>query len=439
MLGVGGCSIFLFGLGLASLASGGLQLASYIMAAREVGLATLGDAQQQSAAIVLINPPVLVWFTLAACVLSLSFGLLFAMLDLVGMIVLRSRMWRHITNINNGLRPGDKGNMWDSYGNGSSARGDWWPVQSGKACMYGMGPGSESIAWWQKWMFLEELVYGVQRNMAFIRLGITTFLALVWSSTIIQLVIIGMVGKCHAGEAGDLPTEDTKRVCALLRQGMAGSIVTCACWLLFAMLLTFLNTSPHSSIPRLPLDHQFDSIPMNALNQGQGPAIPAALSSGSKHGPSLATIPTTSASGAPHQPMQMQPLANQPSSTASQYRKPGKGQFRSSWSRLDEESLFAESQRNSQGAQDRGNLMLQSQMIHQLYHLQSQQFQAQARLSEEHAGQKTARTGARKSTDASASTVPDQMETAETARDNRDENLQSTVAKISSSKRNTIG
>ncbi|KAI7827301.1 hypothetical protein BX661DRAFT_183007, partial [Kickxella alabastrina] len=410
MLGVGGCSILLFALGLASLASGGLQLASYIMATREVELATLGDAQQQSAAIALINPPVLVWFTLAACVLSLSFGLFFAMLDLVGMIVLRSRMWRHITNINNGLdglRPRDKGSMWDSYGNGSSGRGDWWPVQSGKACTYGMGSGSDSIVWWQKCMFLEEFVYSVQRNMAFIRLGITTFLALVWSSTIIQLVIIGM------------------RVCTLLRQGMAGSIVTCACWLLFAVLLTFLNTSPHSSIPRLPLDHQFDSIPMNALNQGQGPAIPAALSSGSKHRPSLATIPTTSASGAPHQPIQMQPLANQPSSTASQYRKPGKGQFRSSWSRLDE------------GAQDRGNLMLQSQMIHQLYHLQSQQFQAQVRLSEEHVGQKTARTGARKSTDASASTVPDQMETAEMAHDNRDGNLQSTVAKISS-KRNTM-
>ncbi|KAJ1891015.1 hypothetical protein LPJ66_007162 [Kickxella alabastrina] len=403
------------------------------MATREVGLATLGDAQQQSAAIVLINPPVLVWFTLAACVLSLSFGLLFAMLDLVGMIVLRSRMWQHITNINNGLgglRPGDnKGNMWDSYENSGSGRGDWWSVQSGKACTYGMGPGSESIAWWQKWMFLEELVYGVQRNMAFIRLGITTFLALVWSSTIIQLVVIGVGGKCHGGEAGDLPTEDTKRVCALLRQGMAGSIVTCACWLLFAMMLTFLNTSPHSSTPRLPLDHQFDSIPMDALNQGQGPAIPAALSSGSKHGPSLATISTTSASGAPHQPMQMQPLANQPSSTASQYRKPGKGQFRSSWSRLDKD----------QGAQDRGNLMLQSQMIHQLYHLQSQQLQAQARLSEERAGQGSGRTGARKSTDASVSTVPDQMEAAEMARDNRDGNLQSTVAKTSSSKRNTIG
>ncbi|KAJ2708197.1 hypothetical protein FB645_000043 [Coemansia sp. IMI 203386] len=408
MLGAGGFSTFLFLMGLITLASSGLQLVSYSKAAQDVGLKALSTNRQHISTSSL-SPAAIIWFTICAASVSIVVGLVFTVLDLVGMIVLRSRMWQHIARINSGMDGMGDGKMymWDTYANNSSGGGsgyrgadiggEWWSSHmGGKGHGFDMDTRRSLVRWWQQWVFLEELVFSIQRNIATIRLAISIFLALVWSSSLIQLIVIAVAGKCHI-EGNDVrpSNSDTENVCVLLRHGMVGSVISWACWGLISIVLIFVNTRSQRLRSRLNLPHSFAGAPLPGLDFGIGPIISSGPAQGGKNfsmprslnqmhsacfqqqqqqqgwHPSISLpIPTTT-------PMQMsmsmpaQAQTRAPSQIAGHHRKPGKSHFRTSWSQLDDESIMTDSRSEGHSILDN-----KSHMLFQLYHLQNQQFQS---------------------------------------------------------------
>ncbi|KAJ1819895.1 hypothetical protein LPJ56_003553 [Coemansia sp. RSA 2599] len=428
-------------MGLITLASNGLQLISYIKATQDSGLkATSTDKEYVLASS--LSPTTLVWFTICAAGISIAASLVFTVLDLVGMIVLRSRMWQHIAKMSGGLDGMSDAKLypWDTYtnncasassgngvgsgigngngggvGRGAEGCGEWWglPV-GGKGYDYSMDTRRSLVRWWQQWVFLEELVFSIQRNIATIRLAISVFLALTWSSSLIQLIVIAVAGKCHIGGSDVQLSNGTEKVCVLLRQGMVGSVISWACWALVSIVLIFVNTRSQCLRTRINMSHSLVGAPLPGLDFGIGPAIPAGPYQGGKHFSMPRMLghmqPSYSQQQQPYQqnqqswhpsislpipnttPMQMsmsmsmpvQAQTRAPSNVTGYHRKPAKGQLRSSWSQFDDESIMTDSRSDGQSILDS-----KSHMLFQLYHLQNQQFQSlhqfqpPSRISEE--------------------------------------------------------
>ncbi|KAJ2776407.1 hypothetical protein GGI15_004857 [Coemansia interrupta] len=410
-----------------------MQIVSYIRATQNSGLQPLNS---RHLSISIIQPEALVWFAIVASGLSLLIGLTFAILDLVGMIVLRSRMWQHISRFSSGLDGmGEaKTPMWDMYGSSSnnSRTGEWWPPH-----MMGKGYEHGTVRWWQRWVVVEELVLWIQRNIALIRLTLTTGIALLWSSAIIQIVAIAVAGRCHVGAKDSSIEDSTEDVCVLLRHGMVGSIVSWACWNLVAVLLVFCNTRPQRIRSRMGPTHALAGFPLPMLDYGAGPNIAA----GEKHSSGMlaaghlmpmAATPThlqgqqpsgqPTAHLQPHFPIPVPASASLPplhahakaSSNligAHRLNSSRSGGQRSSWSHYDAESIMTESRSDEQ------NSILDSKnhLMFQLYHLQNQQFQSLhqfqqpvgSRLSGEHATRQSGQQTVYRSAFSSVSSVSD--------------------------------
>ncbi|KAJ1721280.1 hypothetical protein LPJ53_004176 [Coemansia erecta] len=415
-----------------------MQIVSYIRATQNSGLQPLNSHHLSTS---VIHPEALVWFAIVASGLSLLVGLSFAILDLVGMIVLRSRMWQHISKFNSGLdgMGETKTPMWDMYGpsSNSSRTGEWWPPH-----MMGKGYEHGTVRWWQRWVLVEELVFWVQRNIALIRLTLTTVIALLWSSAIIQIVAIAVAGRCHVGAKDSSAEDSTEDVCVLLRHGMVGSIVSWACWNLVAVLLVFCTTRPQRMRSRMGPTHALAGFPLPMLDYGTGPNIAAGLcAAGEKHGSGMLAaghlmpmggIPAhlqgqqpsnqSTAHLQPHMPIPVPASVSLPplhahtkaSSNligAHRLNSNRSAGLRSSWSHYDAESIMTE------GRSDEQSSILDSKnhLMFQLYHLQNQQFQSLhqfqqpvgSRLSGEQAMRQTGQQAMYRSAFSSVSSVSD--------------------------------
>ncbi|KAJ2852402.1 hypothetical protein IWW36_000289 [Coemansia brasiliensis] len=286
------------------------------------------------------------------------------------------------------------------------------------------------VSWWQRWAFLEELVFAIQQNIGFIRLGVSMVVAAAWTSVVMQLAIVCLTGKCRLVVKGSQLVENPENIlqlCGLLRKGLVATMAVWTCWMLLTMLLIFINTQSESSRPQM-LNYDHMGIPMNILDYGPQPVMrhPTAISSGNNikqptpSATNAAPVPTSAAAAVnnqqpscsstyPHycynpgshmasQPKQQQYQRHGSSAIGPTKRMPIK-HMRSSWSQLDEDSIVSESMRSDsqsilQSQQSKAQLFLQSQnMLQQFYQMQSQQFQGihsfmPPAFSEEHKRQK---------------------------------------------------
>ncbi|KAJ1825093.1 hypothetical protein GGH91_000019 [Coemansia sp. RSA 2671] len=389
-ISIGGYSTLLFGVGLVALVASCLQIVVYAKAARELELlvshGSLAWVYGSS-----ISPLTVVRLAIVVSSLTLVITSVFTGLDLAGMIVLRSRMWRHFSARHT------KRFM-------ASACGPvWWPPLAPGS---GQWPADEkeyeeeadmTISWWQQWVFLEDLVFAIQRNLAFIRMAAAMLLALLWAPTVVQLVVVSMAGRCHTVAKSTVADEEALEACDLMRKGTIGAIAAWACWTVLAALLVSFNTSPCGSRPLSSLP--FMRVPMPDVACGPvGCRTSVSLPLGQKQ----QQRPQMGKGGMP--PTQAQPhLFQQPQFggyQAYQHRQQGGGlgqkkhpgsSYRSSWSYMDKGSATDSCKGDTQsiGQGGKPGILHPQNMVHQLYHLQNQQFQSlhqiqqASRISEE--------------------------------------------------------
>ncbi|KAJ2384065.1 hypothetical protein H4S02_004997 [Coemansia sp. RSA 2611] len=427
-MNIGNCSTLLFGVGLVALVASCLQLTVFARMVRDFDPIE-SYQEQRLTPLVSITPASVARLTIAVSAISLLASAVFLFLDLAGMIVLRSRMWRQIADAH--------GLGWRSPIGKASGAGCTGGPMGGKPCRY-KNVSQHPISWWQRWVLLEELVFAVQRNIALIRLAVSVVLAAMWSSVVVQLAVVSLTGKCRLVVRGSHLVQDptkTLQLCDLLRKGMIATVGVWACWTLLAILLVFLNTRAGSSQPQL-LNYDIAGIPLNIIDYGPAAMRPATgISSGnnskqpglSTHPPSCASVPIYYYSPTPYLPPQPQqkPYVRHGSATARRMPKP----TRSSWSQMDEDSIISEPMRSdSQSmlpAQSKAHVFLQSQnMLSQFYHMQNQQLQGMhayappSRISEEQVRQKLPQSkpagrrmppGFHKGGYASATTIPEPL------------------------------
>ncbi|KAJ2813414.1 hypothetical protein H4S07_000709 [Coemansia furcata] len=351
---IGGYSTLLFGVGLVALIACSLQIVVYARAAQE--LQQLGTSQRWVTGST-ISPLAVVQLALVASSVTLVVTSLFAGLDLVGMIVLRSRMWRHFS-ARNARR--------------MAASGLWWAPAEEWADDEGDGP------WWQRWVVLEELVFAVRRNVGLIRLAAAMLLAMLWAPTVVQLVVVSMAGRCHAGGADG----DAAEACDLMRKGTIGAIATWACWTVLAALLVLLNTG--GARPQLPLPFM-QPPPETCDPAGYRTSVSLPLGHKPQHKGSMPTQGPQYGYQAYHRRPGPKKL-------------PAASSYRSSWSYADKGSVTDSGKGDSQSiaqAGGRPGVMYPPQSMAQLYHLQNQQFQSlhqiqASRMSEERRHQQMA-------------------------------------------------
>ncbi|KAJ2879458.1 hypothetical protein IWW38_006114, partial [Coemansia aciculifera] len=290
-----------------------------------------------------------------------------------------------------------------------------WPA-GGKEYEYDLGASDMTIAWWQQWVFLEELVFAIQRNLALIRLAAAMLLAMLWAPTVVQLVVVSMAGRCHtvAKNATMADDDEVLEACDLMRKGTIGAIATWACWTALAALLVSFNTNPCctplqlASLPfvRAPPMSDVGCDPTGCrtsislpLGQKQGFAAKGGMMPPMQHGFGQMAHPHH------HQQQQQQfggyqayqhskppPQQQQhgPISGGVGQKKPPSSSYRSSWSYMDKRSIMTDSCKGDNQSNKTTNPHLHSQnMVHQFYHLQNQQFQSlhqiqqASRMSEE--------------------------------------------------------
>ncbi|KAJ1997269.1 hypothetical protein H4R26_005892, partial [Coemansia thaxteri] len=292
----------------------------------------------------------------------------------------------------------------------SKAASCQWPAE-GKAYEYEIPEPSMSIAWWQQWVFLEDLVFSFQRNLALIRLSASMLLAVLWAPIVVQLAVVSLTSRCHSAPG------EVAQACDLMRKGTIGAVATWASWTLLATLLVVFNTNPRCSRPQLSA-LPFMRVPMPST--GCGPvdchaslSLPLGHKQQQQQRYSL-SLPTKGSAVAPqsgpnqtaqhHSQHQNQPSGYSAFQHKPQHpglvpggagqRKPQSQSYRSSWSYMDKSSIMSElGKGDSQGmgqSGGKGNALLHSQnMVHQFYHLQNQQFQSlhqiqqASRISEE--------------------------------------------------------
>ncbi|KAJ2882770.1 hypothetical protein H4R27_003221 [Coemansia aciculifera] len=413
---IGGYSTLLFGVGLVALVASCLQIVVYTKAAHELRqLASIQGSTVSWVYGVSISPVVVVHMAIVVSSMTLVVTAVFTGLDLAGMIVLRSRMWRHFSTCNTKRYMASAcGQAWWPPLASNSAVGQW-PADD-KAYEYEMTAADMDIAWWQRWVFLEELVFAVQRNLAFIRLAAAMLLAMLWAPTVVQLVIVSMAGRCHT-VASAVADEEAIEACDLMRKGTIGAIATWACWTVLAALLVSFNTNPCNSRPqlsslpfvRVPMPNvgcdpsgcrTSISLPLGQKQQqqqqrymGKGSMLPAqqALGQAAQHHQFQQQQPQQLGG---YQAYQHKPHGPAPGGLGQ--KKLPSSSYRSSWSYMDKGSIMSDSCKgdnqsiNQQQPPSKPSILLHPQnMVHQFYHLQNQQFQSlhqiqqASRMSEE--------------------------------------------------------
>ncbi|KAJ1762811.1 hypothetical protein IW139_004766 [Coemansia sp. RSA 353] len=426
-MNIGGCSTLLFSIGLVTLVACCLQLILFAKVLREYNPSDSNAEHVIPRA--MVTPTTVARMTIAVGSISLLATAVFAFLDLAGMIVLRSRMWRQIADMH--------GLGWRSpmakAANLDSARG----LQPGKPCRYKM-MSRHPVSWWQRWAFVEELVFSVQRNIAIIRLAISAAMAVAWSVVVVQMAVASLTGSCRLVVKGsrlvDSPAR-TLQLCDLLRKGIIATMVVWAGWTLLAVLLIFLNTRSNSSRPQL-INYDMSGIPLNIIDYGP-PVMRQPPGTASGHS-KQATGPA-SGSGplhyyynpGPYMPPQKQAQFQRHGSVLGQQKRMANKPVRSSWSQLDEDSILSDPMRtDSQSvlqSQSKAHLFMPSQtMLQQFYHMQNQQLQGvhpympPTRISEEQAARQHSTASAKparkrvhsvlhKSEASSVSTIPEPL------------------------------
>ncbi|KAJ2345813.1 hypothetical protein GGF43_005128, partial [Coemansia sp. RSA 2618] len=373
---------------------------------------------QQLTTLTPITPDAVARLTIAIGSISLVGASVFAFLDLAGMIVLRSRMWRQIADVH--------GLGWRSPAAKAACLDSAPGLAASKQCRYKMA-ARHPVSWWQRWVFIEDLVFAVQRNVAFIRLTVSVVLAVAWSAVVVQLAVASLTGRCRLVVRGSHLVDDptrTLQLCDLMRKGVITTAVVWASWTLLALLLVFLNTRSSSSRPQM-LNYDISGIPMNIIDYGPpGTRQPTGGAPGNNKQAAMAGQPSSAphhyyysnnnpATYVPPQPQQQhhyqqkQPHVPRHGSGAGQKRVANR-HMRSSWSQLDEDSIVSDAGRSDSQSmlpsQSKAQLFLQSQnMLHQFYHMQNQQLQGMhaymppTRISEERQKQAPAVAGAKPS------------------------------------------
>ncbi|KAJ2729961.1 hypothetical protein IW152_005435 [Coemansia sp. BCRC 34962] len=268
----------------------------------------------------------------------------------------------------------------------------WWPPLAPGSGQWPTddkeyeGASDMTIAWWQRWVFLEDLVFAIQRNLAFIRMAAAMLLALLWAPTVVQLVVVSMAGRCHTVAKSTVADEGALEACDLMRKGTIGAIAAWACWTVLAALLVSFNTSPCGSRP--PSLLPFMRVPMPDVACGPvGCRTSVSLPLGQKQQqqrPQMGKggVPPTHG-GQPH--LFQQPQFGGYQAYQHKQQSGGLGQkklpsssYRSSWSYMEKSSVADSCKGDAQSigqAGKPGTLHAQN-MVHQLYHLQNQQFQS---------------------------------------------------------------
>ncbi|KAJ1800149.1 hypothetical protein LPJ59_001307 [Coemansia sp. RSA 2399] len=385
-------------------------------------------------------------YSFAMSVTTLAATAVFGVLDLGGMVVLRSSKWRMSFFLRGG--EGKGGGIYDRSGGWHAASsldlpsklmgGDWLYHADGNV----YGTGSRPLASWRRWAFLEELIFGFRRNMGFIRLSIALLLALLWSPAIVQVAIVGYAGQCHMAVSGDGPSAvaggggggarvAALDVCDLLRKALITSVFIWAAWSLMALLLLFVNTtstgvvraSKHLMPYHIPIGgggggggggHRPLSVgglvPGTAGGAGNDASVNASISGGYPGTGALFSSKRNSNTGNmvyaggqmpynqglfhPYQQIH-HPYASAAPSTMGP-KDFSTAQYRASWSHTDggESVISSDVSRletqNIFHSQNNKHMLLQSQpstVHHQLYHLHPfhslNQFQPPSRISEE--------------------------------------------------------
>ncbi|KAJ1854434.1 hypothetical protein GGH12_004253 [Coemansia sp. RSA 1822] len=426
-MNIGGCSTLLFSIGLVTLVACCLQLILFAKVLREY---TLSDSSAEHVVPqAIVTPRTVARMSIAVGSISLLATAVFAFLDLAGMIVLRSRMWRQIADMH--------GLGWRSpmakAANLDCARG----LPTGKPCRYKMMT-RHPVSWWQRWAFVEELVFSVQRNIAIIRLAISATMAVAWSAVVVQMAVASLTGSCRLVVKGsrlvDSPTR-TLQLCDLLRKGIIATMVVWAGWTLLAVLLIFLNTRSNSSRPQL-VNYDMSGIPLNIIDYGP-PVMRQPPGAASGHSKQATGPPSGSGplhyyyNPGPYMPPQKQAQFQRHGSVLGQQKRMANKPVRSSWSQLDEDSILSDPMRtDSQSvlqSQSKAHLFMPSQtMLQQFYHMQNQQLQSvhpympPTRISEEHAARQHSAASAKparkrvhsvlhKSETSSVSTIPEPL------------------------------
>ncbi|KAJ2743129.1 hypothetical protein GGI20_003980 [Coemansia sp. BCRC 34301] len=399
-ISVGGHSTLLFGVGLVALVASCLQIVAYTKAAQELGkLASSKGGRLDWVYGSSISPVVVVNLSIVVSSMTLVITSTFTGLDLVGMIVLRSRMWRHFStrNAKRYMASACSPAWWPPLApNASSGQ---WPAD-GKGYEYDM-----TIAWWQRWVFLEELVFAIQRNLAFIRLAAAMLLAMLWAPTVVQLVIVSMAGRCHTVAKSTIADEEALEACDLMRKGTIGAIATWACWTVLAALLVSFNTNPCFSPPQLsslpfvrfsvpdvgcdPSGYRTSiSLPLGQKQQqhpymvkgGVMPPVQQVLGQMAQQPPQFGGYQA-------YQHKKQQPHG--PTSGGVGQKKLPSSSYRSSWSYMDKGSITTDSCKGDSQSNKANPPLHPQNMVHQFYHLQNQQFQSlhqiqqASRMSEE--------------------------------------------------------
>ncbi|KAJ1992876.1 hypothetical protein GGI25_002686 [Coemansia spiralis] len=408
MVSIGGFSTLLFVIGVVSMVACSLHIVFHVAMTKTNTLAdlTAEAAKARGMFFVEISPLTVEKFAFILSIVSLLIAAVFALLDMVGMIVLRSRMWKYFaSNRSKGVFG------WQSS---EISKVDFCQDWHSNAYSYEIASRQPPVAWWRRWVLVEELVYGVQRNMGFIRLSAALLLALLWSPIIVQLVIVGYAGQCRlvvrhsvAGQANIAAFS----ACDLLRKALVVIIFIWGCWTLMAVLLLFVNTNsgnlktghnlwPHqfAAIPMpLDVDDAINNIASTSCGQMQQNTVPTGKQPLNTGGPPLQTLAHLHPNQGYHYPYQQahHPFASTANTTGQ--KEPSNTHYRASWSHTDGgesivsdmSKLEAQSMLHPQGKHHLAMQQSQQNMLQQFYHPQSHphhslnQFQPPSRILEE--------------------------------------------------------
>ncbi|KAJ2712810.1 hypothetical protein H4R19_002564 [Coemansia spiralis] len=380
---IGGFCTLLFAVGLVALVASCLEVIAFAKVAQATDGSGL-DAQTSP-----VNALAVARAALAVGTMSLLATAVFTFLDLAGMIVLRSRLWRQVADVH--------GMDWWSPPPTKPARPGDVHWQQGKAHRYKASLRHRTGSWWRRYMRLEYLAAAIRRRMAFVRLVAAVVLSLASSSIVVQLAVVSLTGRCQPVRDGArlvAASGAAQQTCHLVHKGTIAAVAVWACWTLLATILVFLNTHAAYVRPR-PLDGGFSGIPLNIFGCDPPVRQPAAAPASSGKPPvaamgqPAACLPAQShyctGSGhhppppAPKQPAHQRFSVAMGAASAGQKRMAGK-HFRSSWSHIDEDSIISEPGRSDSQSlfqpQSKTHLFLHSQtMLQQFYNLQNQQLQ----------------------------------------------------------------
>ncbi|KAJ2092188.1 hypothetical protein IW138_001255 [Coemansia sp. RSA 986] len=457
MISVSAFSALLFAIGVVSTAACCLHIAIHASIARNGGLSVLDTAAsraRETTSETFTNPLSVERYAFVISVVTLVATVMFGVLDLAGMIVHRSSIWRMSLRSESNTKGGgiyDQSGGWHAASpldlpskliGGSSGVGyhaDWPYYANENVYTYGMASRQPPLAWWRRWVLLEELVFGIRRNMGFIRLSIALLLALVWSPAIVQVAIVGYTGQCHVSVSGDSSSVAggaraagvaTLNVCDLLRKALITSVFIWATWSFMALLLLFVNTTSagmRANKHLLPYHTTGDHpslavggvvpnvssaagvtgasasanapIPYSISGAYQGNGALFASKRNSNIGNALQVpghMPYNQGLFHPYQQIHHPYASAAPSTTGP--KESSNAQYRASWSHTDGGESVAsdlsklEAQSIFHSQNNKANMVLQQSQpntLHQLYHLQAHpfhslnQFQPPSRISEE--------------------------------------------------------